>query len=916
MKRFFRFVMAAAVLFGAVACSQSPVEEVVVDQEVTTKLTIGLENLGTRLAGDSGMIDKVAWGVYNHKEDGSGEFLIAHSSENDDIGVADFVNGAAEIEITLFTGKKYDLVFWGYCSSNTAYSIDWENRALNVNYADQKANVEANDAFFHIENGFRAGQNQTFTLRRPFAQLNVGQTYEDYNIMQLTGNSIVASSVVAQAYNSMSLVDGSVSGLVDVELLQNALVADDLTVSGIDYKHLAMNYLLVNTKEVINTVTFQFLENGEAAEGNGTVFTREYYNIPLQRNYRTNILGSIISDEYTFEVIIDERFCEPNDVVFHAFQHGGEVTLQSDMEIGHTLYVREGVNAVLNLNGKTLKNHVNNLHTDVIVVEKGATLIINGEGTIEAVSGNDGYAVISEGTLIVNGGTFKAGVDANGEANAVLYARGEGKIYVNGGNFPNENNSVFVLNKKDADRATTVIEVKGGTFYGFNPENNAAEGADTNFVAAGYKAIEDSTNVWIVMLDIPFVDKGDYAEVYNTEGLLKWAYIAQNIKKNYGMKLMNNITLPLNVVAADDVNQTYVYTDEAIVVENGIPSGSNWPKISDYERALNAETNAYEYYGGAIEGNNKTISGLRINHDLVASGFLCWTKEASVKNLTFNDAVVYNKGGQYGETYTGVVIGRCWDGSYLNNVHITASSVYGKNEVGGLVGRVYHRTIKADGTELREKLAYVVYCSTDKYTTVKGNNYVGGICGMNYGCVVGNCVNNADVTGSTYVAGLVGYHRSYTTKTDAYLLGCCTTAEATITATASNGIAGGLVGYTIRDNNHLNTKTWTVGCSSESTVSAAKVGSLVGHVSGKVNYSACWALTDKTNFKGSGSSTPEIVASYNYTAATNATQADVDAMNAAIEAFNVSDHNVSLDGSIGATMLRRWTLTASGPVLQ
>ena len=556
MKRFFRFVMAAAVLFGAVACTQNQVDEVVADQEVTTKLTIGLEDLGTRLAGDSGMIDKVAWGVYNHKEDGTGEFLIAHSSANPNVGAADFENGSAEIEITLFTGKKYDLVFWGYCSANTAYTLDWENRALNVDYVGQKANVEANDAFFHIENGFRAGQNQTFTLRRPFAQLNVGQTYEDYNIMQLTGNSIVASSAVAKAYNTMSLVDGSVSNLVDVELLQNAVVADDLTVSGIGYKHLAMNYLLVNQKEVINTVTFQFIENGEAAEGNGTVFTRQYYNIPLQRNFRTNILGSIISDEYTFTVVIDERFCEPNDVVFHAFQHGGQVTLPSDMEIGHTLYVREGVNAVLNLNGKTLKSHVDNLHTDVIVVEKGATLTINGEGTIEAVSGNDGYAVVTEGTLIVNGGTFKAGVDANGEANAVLYARGNGKIYVNDGLFPNESNSVYVLNKKDADRATTVIEVKGGTFHGFDPANNAAENAGTNFLASGYKSTEVSDNVWVVSEDTSFVDMGDYAEVYNTEGLLKWAYIAQNIKKNYGMKLMNNITLPLNVLAADDVNQT------------------------------------------------------------------------------------------------------------------------------------------------------------------------------------------------------------------------------------------------------------------------------------------------------------------------------------------------------------------------
>ena len=345
MKRFFRFVMAAAVLFGAVACSQNPVEEVVADQQVTTKITIGLENLGTRLAGDSGMIDKVAWGVYNHKEDGTGDFLLAHSSANDAVGVADFKNGAAEIEITLFTGKKYDLVFWGYCSANSAYSIDWENRELNVNYAGQKANVEANDAFFHIENGFRAGQNQTFTLRRPFAQLNAGQSYEDYNIMQLTGNSIVASSVVAKAYKTMNLVNGSVSNLVDVELLENAVVADDLTVSGVAYKHLAMNYLLVNEKEVVNTVTFQFLENGEVAEGNGTVFTRQYYNVPLQRNYRTNILGSLISDEYKFTIVIDDEFDGDNNSYVERPENG---TLEE--LINENVLAQESAQIVLNDN--------------------------------------------------------------------------------------------------------------------------------------------------------------------------------------------------------------------------------------------------------------------------------------------------------------------------------------------------------------------------------------------------------------------------------------------------------------------------------------------------------------------------------------------------------------------------------------
>lgn len=298
--------MAAAVMFGAVACSQYDEQEVVEGQEVTTTFAIGLEDLGTRVAGDSGMIDKVAWGIYDHQADGKGRFLAAHSSCNSE--PADFDGEKAEIKVTLFTGKKYDLVFFGYCSANNAYSIDWEARELNVDYAGQKANVEANDAFFHIENGFTAGTNKTFTLRRPFAQLNVGQSMEDYDAMQLTQNYIEKSSVTAKAYTKMSLIDASVSNLDDVELTVNNVLTDNLEVNSVGYKHIAMNYLLVNAKEVVNEVAFKFVENGPTY----TEFERTYYNVPLQRNYRTNILGRIISDEFDFEIVIDSRFAEPD----------------------------------------------------------------------------------------------------------------------------------------------------------------------------------------------------------------------------------------------------------------------------------------------------------------------------------------------------------------------------------------------------------------------------------------------------------------------------------------------------------------------------------------------------------------------------------------------------------------------------
>ena len=168
--------------------------------------------------------------------------------------------------------------------------------------------------------------------------------------------------------------------------------------------------------------------------------------------------------------------------------NGGTFALTEDVALTAPLQVAKDL--VLNLNGHTLKNAVENAATDVIVVAEGATLTVEGDGVIEAVSGNDGYTIIADGTVVINGGEFKAGKDANGEANAVVYVRGKGKAFVNGGYFPNENASNYVLNKKDADKATTVIEVRGGKFVGFNPAQSPSEYPVENFVAEYYESVE------------------------------------------------------------------------------------------------------------------------------------------------------------------------------------------------------------------------------------------------------------------------------------------------------------------------------------------------------------------------------------------------------------------------------------------
>ena len=192
------------------------------------------------------------------------------------------------------------------------------------------------------------------------------------------------------------------------------------------------------------------------------------------------------------------------DELVAAVAAGLDVVLANDIALTQTLTfgavtrAAEVAEYTLDLNGKTLKNANTTGQTDVIIVAAGAKLTICGEGVVEAATGGDGYAVISEGELVINGGTYKSGVDANNEPNAVVYARGNGKVFVNGGYFPNDNVSKYVLNKKDADRATTVIEVRGGKFENFDPANNAAENAGTNFVADGYFSLRNG-NVYEVV---------------------------------------------------------------------------------------------------------------------------------------------------------------------------------------------------------------------------------------------------------------------------------------------------------------------------------------------------------------------------------------------------------------------------------
>ena len=476
MKKYFLSIVALAGMLFATSCQESIVEP---QMEGPTTFTVQVPDaMGTKAIGDATNVDKLFVEVYSN---GTSIFKKTQG-----------INGSTTVSLDLIKGQEYQIVFWA--QKGDSYVKEGDGLA-EINIPTEFHNNESGAAFYAYETFKIDGNAKSVTLKRPFAQLNLGTTEASLKTDASASNvQLLSSSVTLATATKFSTIFGAGTN-VDTRTYTASISSfgdEKLTLAnGDEYVYVSMDYLpVVYGGDVV--------ELGVKIETNLGTITHNFTNVPIQKNYRTNIVGNLISSKTDFVVEVNDDWAGEENYnaewgnLLSAAKNGGTLTLSADVVVPETIIIEKDL--TLNLNGKTIKNELGTkasaVGTDVIIVNEGSTLTIEGDGTIEAVSGNDGYAIIADGTVIINGGTIKSGIDQNNEPNAVVYARNNGEVYVNGGVFPNEHNSKFVLNKKDAHRATTTIEVRGGKFYNFNPANNYAENPQESFLAEGYGVYE------------------------------------------------------------------------------------------------------------------------------------------------------------------------------------------------------------------------------------------------------------------------------------------------------------------------------------------------------------------------------------------------------------------------------------------
>ena len=482
--------MAAAVLFGAASCAKEDISSSLANgEQVEVTFTANLPELGTR-AETYGLGDKANTLRCYVYDAATGAELPALQRTVPGQGTFTF-------SLPLIKGMKYDFVLWA--DHNGCYEIN--DKVVTISY--ENANDNERDAFYGYETNFDpTTDTPKFYLYRPFAQLNAATNDKTAVVNSGVDFTTMTSTVKLQAYNKFDITKGTIADdaeLVNVEFAATEVPAKSGETIKAGYEYLSMNYILVPADKNLFDVEFIFKgyrkDNGPEVTFTGTSYT----SVPLQRNYRTNILGSLLTKSTDFNVEILPGF---ND---------------SEYEV-----------AVWD--GKTATMPAYNMDTKTYTVTNGAELAwvaaaVNGtlpESRAIAADNFNGKTIVLAKDIELGGqewtpiGTsanpFKGTFDGQGHTISNLYINmpDRNNVGLFGYTSDGEVKNVVINNAKVAGKNCTGVVT--GTPYTSKYTNITVKGhvevVGCGYVGTigGYAAYADWTNITVDVDDTSFVD--------------------------------------------------------------------------------------------------------------------------------------------------------------------------------------------------------------------------------------------------------------------------------------------------------------------------------------------------------------------------------------------------------------------------
>ena len=617
-------VAIASLLMLGTSCSSEEVAPVTSESAVTLSVTLP-DGIQSRAFGDGTTAQKLQMLVLD------GETALPVFTGADPTVLSTDINLTKQVTLRLAAGKTYKVVCWA-SAKKSPYTFNTVTRTVMANYEGALTGDEKLDAFYAAQDITVTGNTtETVKLYRPFAQLNIGTN--DLAAAKAAGFDAKTVKVTVPTYKSLNLVTGAVEAgdPVAVPFGEGALPTGE-TFPKTGYDYLSMNYLLMSADKQL--VDLEFTINA----ADGSTRTLPVSAVPVQRNYRTNIYGSLLTNSVNINVEIVPAFEESAYEVAYvataedlvaALNGGSSVVLEQNLVVSSEMHIviPEGKTVTLNLNGKTISNTEDiwseaKKEYQMLNVDGAGTLVLTGKGKIDAKE-NDCYCINVRGGahLIIENGTYVGNVSA--------IQVDEGVCEIKGGTFDLKQlwkgDYTYMLNCIDANykNGKAKFIVTGGTFVGFNPADNKAEGAGTNFVADGYGAIRTTyqgKEAWKVVkltevTSLEDIKKAKAGSNLGVNSLITMTNPMMSYKKGLNLFLNEGGEIALDNTTTDlDFNQTiFVGTTLNVYGNGGKVTAPAYTTSSNGASAFLVQGGTLNIYGnGTYEGGSGSAANYAV----------------------------------------------------------------------------------------------------------------------------------------------------------------------------------------------------------------------------------------------------------------------------------------------------------------
>lgn len=303
----------------------------------------------------------------------------------------------------LVSGHDYRFVFWAdHVTDNSsaealAQDLHYDTEEFPiVSFKEEEdgtlsysSNDDTRDAFFAADVRNISGPSSlSFDLKRPFGQLNIITTdwgaIPDDVVEQLRPSNVRLD--FKSLPNSIDLVSGDVTG--DVDIISEVVEVSQVPLNG-DSKQLSFDYIFAKDGE--QTVLADFTMDFLLADGTTQVTDEAYTftNIPVQRNYQTNVRGNLLTDRTGVEIEVVPEFdgLLPEEVstsaeIMNVLAEGGFVRLAQDVTLEKitgeggaetAIGISAGKNVLIDLNG-----HVLTLNNALAATADATLTLMNG----------------------------------------------------------------------------------------------------------------------------------------------------------------------------------------------------------------------------------------------------------------------------------------------------------------------------------------------------------------------------------------------------------------------------------------------------------------------------------------------------------------------------------------------------------